>query len=99
MVERIRREWKAAGREGEPRISALQYFGLGDEQASRAALLKYYAFIGEYAQGIADAAVRTSSSAKEAIRAYEEVGVTELMFIPTVAEVDEVDRLADLVLA
>ena len=95
MVERIRREWADAGREGEPRFSALIYFGLGDETASRAALNQYYGFLGEWAERIADGAIRTPQAVKEALTAYEEVGATEVMFIPTVASIDEVDRLAD----
>jgi hypothetical protein len=32
------------------------------------------------------------------VRAFADVGMTELLFMPTVGSVDEVDRLADAVL-
>ncbi|MBX6356761.1 MAG: LLM class flavin-dependent oxidoreductase [Micromonosporaceae bacterium] len=98
MVEKIRRAWREAGREDEPRFAALVYFGLGDEKASRASLHKYYGFLGEWADTIADSAIRTPQAARNATRTYAGVGVTELVFIPTVPSLDEVDRLADAVL-
>lgn len=97
MVAKIKQAWQDAGREGEPRIAALVYFGLGDEAESRAALLKYYGFTGEYAGMIADSAVRSPQAARDTVERFAGIGVTELMFIPTVAALDEVDRLADAV--
>ncbi len=98
MIERIRTAWREAGREDAPRIAALQYFGLGDEEASRAALRKYYGFLGDWTEAIVESAVRTPQAAKEIAQRFDDVGVTELLFIPTVPNVEEVDRLADAVL-
>jgi luciferase-like monooxygenase len=84
--------------DGEPRIAALVYFGLGDPDASKASLLAYYRFLGDWAEAIAGSAVRTPQGAKEIARAFAGVGVTDLVFDPTVASIDEVDRLADAVL-
>jgi alkanesulfonate monooxygenase SsuD/methylene tetrahydromethanopterin reductase-like flavin-dependent oxidoreductase (luciferase family) len=98
MIERVRRAWHDAGREDEPRFASLIYFGLGDEKSSRASLHRYYGFLGEFADTIADSAIRSPEAAKNAVRAYAAVGVTELAFIPTVPSLDEVDRLADAVL-
>ena len=98
MVERIRRAWQEAGREDQPRFSALVYFGLGDDKTSRASLHRYYSFLGEWAETIAESAVRTPQAIKETVRTYAGVGVTEVAFIPTVPSLDEVDRLADAAL-
>jgi alkanesulfonate monooxygenase SsuD/methylene tetrahydromethanopterin reductase-like flavin-dependent oxidoreductase (luciferase family) len=98
MIERIRTAWREAGREDEPRIAALQYFGLGDEEASRASLRKYYGFLGDWTETIVESAVRTPQAAKEIVQRFTEVGVTELVFVPTVPNIEEVDRLADAVL-
>jgi alkanesulfonate monooxygenase SsuD/methylene tetrahydromethanopterin reductase-like flavin-dependent oxidoreductase (luciferase family) len=98
MVEKVRRAWQEAGREGAPRIAALAYFGLGDKGASRASLLRYYGFLGDSATAVADSALRTPQAAKDAVQAFAEVGVTEVVFDPSVASLDEVDRLADAVL-
>jgi len=98
FVRTVRDAWRAGGREGEPRIAALVYFGLGDDEVSRASLRHYYAFLGEWAERIADSAVRTPQAARDTVRAFESVGVTELVFDPTVPDLAEVDRLADAVL-
>jgi alkanesulfonate monooxygenase SsuD/methylene tetrahydromethanopterin reductase-like flavin-dependent oxidoreductase (luciferase family) len=98
MVARIRAAWAEAGRDGEPRIAALAYFGLGDAEASRASLMRYYGFLGEWADRIADGALRTPDAVQAAAKAYEEAGATEVVFMPTVADLTEVDRLADAIL-
>jgi len=98
MIERIRAAWQDAGREGEPRFAALVYFGLGDEAQSRASLRRYYSFLTDWVDAVVESAVRSPEAAKETARAFAAVGVTEVVFMPTVASVDEVDRLADAVL-
>jgi len=98
MIEKVRQAWQDAGREREPRIAALIYFGLSDPESSRAALRHYYSFLGDWADTIAESAVRSPQEAKEIVRAFADVGVTEVVFDPTVASIDEVDRLADAVL-
>jgi alkanesulfonate monooxygenase SsuD/methylene tetrahydromethanopterin reductase-like flavin-dependent oxidoreductase (luciferase family) len=98
MIERIRTAWREAGREDAPRIAALQYFGLGDEETSRASLRKYYGFLGDWTETIVEGAARSAQAAKEIVQRFDDVGVTELVFIPTVPNVEEVDRLADAVL-
>ena len=47
---------------------------------------------------IAEGAVRTDTSIRDTVAQFEDVGVTELYFAPTVASLEQVDRLADLVL-
>jgi alkanesulfonate monooxygenase SsuD/methylene tetrahydromethanopterin reductase-like flavin-dependent oxidoreductase (luciferase family) len=98
MIEKVRRNWHDAGREGEPRIAALVYFGLGDDEASRALLRTYYGFLGDWVDAIVESAVRTPQAAKEIAERFAAVGVTELVFDPTVGSLDQVDRLADAVL-
>jgi alkanesulfonate monooxygenase SsuD/methylene tetrahydromethanopterin reductase-like flavin-dependent oxidoreductase (luciferase family) len=98
MIEKVRQAWRDAGREGEPRLAALVYYGLGDEEASKASLRGYYGFLGEWAEAIAAGAVRSPQAAAATARAFADIGVTELVFDPTIASLDEVDRLADAVL-
>ncbi len=98
FISRVWQAWHDAGREGEPRIAALTYFGLGDEERSRTALRHYYGFLGQYVDMIVDSAIRTPQAARDAVRAFAEAGVTELVFNPTIADLSEVDRLADAVL-
>jgi alkanesulfonate monooxygenase SsuD/methylene tetrahydromethanopterin reductase-like flavin-dependent oxidoreductase (luciferase family) len=98
MITKVRQAWQEAGREGQPRIAALAYFGLGDEEESRAALRSYYGFLGEWVDAVVDSTLRTPQSLRDAVEAHAEAGVDELIFDPTVADLDEVDRLADAVL-
>jgi|RhiMetdeSRZDD1v2_1073273.scaffolds.fasta_scaffold146002_2 alkanesulfonate monooxygenase SsuD/methylene tetrahydromethanopterin reductase-like flavin-dependent oxidoreductase (luciferase family) len=97
-AQQVRSAWRDGGRDGEPRIAALVYFGLSNPDASRATLRRYYGFLGEWADGIAEAAVRTADGAASTAEEFAAAGATELMFVPTVADVDEVHRLADAVL-
>jgi hypothetical protein len=97
-VERVRKAWSDGHREGEPRLGALTYFGLGDEGASRASLGRYYAFLGTWSEAIVDGALRTPQAVSSAVTAFEDAGIGELAFMPTVGSIDEVDRLADAVL-
>jgi alkanesulfonate monooxygenase SsuD/methylene tetrahydromethanopterin reductase-like flavin-dependent oxidoreductase (luciferase family) len=96
-IAKAKAAWREAGRAGEPRIAALAYYGLSDEDASRAALLRYYGFAGDFAKMVADSAVRTPDAIRAAIGAFADVGVDELILDPTVADAAEVDRLADVV--
>jgi alkanesulfonate monooxygenase SsuD/methylene tetrahydromethanopterin reductase-like flavin-dependent oxidoreductase (luciferase family) len=98
FVERVNAAWADAGRSGSPRIVALTYFSVGNEDESRKNLLDYYAFTGEDADIIASAAPRTPEAIRDRMQAFEEVGVDELVFDPTVPDVEQVDRLADIVL-
>jgi alkanesulfonate monooxygenase SsuD/methylene tetrahydromethanopterin reductase-like flavin-dependent oxidoreductase (luciferase family) len=100
LIKQVRDAWQQAGRQGEPRLAALTYYSLGAdaEDASRTYLRDYYAFAGPAAEYIAEGALRSEDAIRGAVRAFEDAGVTELYFDPTAASLDQVDRLADLVL-
>ncbi len=98
MAERVRAAWKEAGRAGEPRIAALGYYALGSEERATAYLKDYYGFLGEWADKIAQSALRTPQAIRDALKAFEEAGVTDFFFDPAVADLEQVDRLAEIVL-
>jgi len=100
FAQRVRAAWKAAGREGSPRIVALAYFGLGEgsEDVSKRYILRYYGNLGERAKGFAESVPRTPQAVRDTAKFFEDAGVDELMLDPTVADVREVDLLADAVL-
>ncbi len=100
IVEQVRAAWKEGGRDGEPRIAALAYFSLGEdaEDASRAYLNDYYSFLGDYAGLIADGALRSEEALRAEVTAFEAAGITELYLDPTTSSLDQVDRLAEVVL-
>jgi alkanesulfonate monooxygenase SsuD/methylene tetrahydromethanopterin reductase-like flavin-dependent oxidoreductase (luciferase family) len=100
FVERVRAAWRDAGRDGSPRIVALNYFGLGDtEERSRNYLLDYYGFLGpELAEMIAGGAHRSPEAVRDVVAAFTEAGVDELILDPTVGDPEQVDLLAEAAL-
>lgn len=100
MVHDILSAWNAAGRAGEPRLLGLVYFSTDDRLAGQSDdyLRSYYAYAGDYADIVARAAVRTPDQIRGAVGDFAAIGFTELVFTPTLADLAEVNRLADLVL-
>jgi alkanesulfonate monooxygenase SsuD/methylene tetrahydromethanopterin reductase-like flavin-dependent oxidoreductase (luciferase family) len=101
LAERIRTGWRAAGRPGRPYLQASVNFGLGPAEAvaaGRKHLARYYGFTPEYAQvNVADM-VCSADDARGTVRRYRELGFDRLLFHPTSAEIEQVDRLADAIL-
>lgn len=97
FIPRVRAAWADAGRDGEPRLTALAYFSLGDDDTSRGYLKDYYAFTGPFADVIADSALRTPEAINAAVAAFAEVGITDLYLDPTVPSLDQIDGLAEVV--
>jgi alkanesulfonate monooxygenase SsuD/methylene tetrahydromethanopterin reductase-like flavin-dependent oxidoreductase (luciferase family) len=100
MVGKILKAWQESGRSGEPRLAGLAYFSTDDRLAAESDeyLRSYYAFAGDHAATIANGAVRTPRRIRGIIEEFAGIGMNELVFTPTLARLDEVDRLADIVL-
>jgi alkanesulfonate monooxygenase SsuD/methylene tetrahydromethanopterin reductase-like flavin-dependent oxidoreductase (luciferase family) len=100
FVERVRAAWRDAGREGSPRIVALNYFGLGDtEEQSRGYLLDYYGFGGpDFAEMVAGGAHRSAEAVRDVVAAFAEAGIDELILDPTIGDPAQVDLLAEAAL-
>ena len=101
FIQRVRAAWRDAGREGSPRVVALNYFGLGDtEDQSRANLYDYYRVLGpEAAEMIASSAHRSPAAIRDVVAAFREAGVDELILDPTVSDPAQVDLLATAALS
>lgn len=97
FAQRVREAWERSDRDGEPRLVALSYFSIGEEEESRRNLLDYYGFLGDIAEGLSASTPRTPEAIRERLKAFEDAGLDELILDPTVAELEQVDRLADLV--
>jgi alkanesulfonate monooxygenase SsuD/methylene tetrahydromethanopterin reductase-like flavin-dependent oxidoreductase (luciferase family) len=91
--------WTEAGRSGQPRLVAARYYRLGPNTQERGEgyIRDYYAFAGPMAEQIVQSILSTPEAIKEAMQAYEGVGADELLLWPTVAELDQIDRLAEVV--
>jgi len=93
--------WLDARRPGKPQLWAQGYFTLGDETTVDAGyqyMRNYYAFTGPFAERIAAGLLTTPQAIAQFIRGYEEAGCDELILFPAVAEVAQIDRLADVLL-
>lgn len=96
---KARAAWVDAGRTGRPRLWGQGYYALGDEQdaaAGRDYLRDYYAFTGPFAERIAAGLLTTPQSIVQLARGYAEAGCDHLILFPTVARLDQLDRLAEV---
>jgi alkanesulfonate monooxygenase SsuD/methylene tetrahydromethanopterin reductase-like flavin-dependent oxidoreductase (luciferase family) len=98
-IQQFKAAWEQAGGSGRPRVAALAYFSLGEEHVEESLhnLRTYYGFLGDWAEQVASGASRTPEAVRRTVAAFQEAGVDELVFDPTVADLDQVDRLADAV--
>ena len=98
-IQEFRKAWEAAGGTGQPRIVALSYFSLGEQHTAESLhnLRTYYGFLGDWAEQVAEGAPRTPEAVRQQAAAFEKAGVDELIFDPSVADLDQVDLLADAI--
>jgi len=90
--------WQDFGRPGRPALWGQGYFGLGSDAAEEGAryLRDYYAFTGPFADKIAAANLTTPQAVVDFVRGYEEAGCDELVLLPTVGRLDQLDLLAEV---
>jgi alkanesulfonate monooxygenase SsuD/methylene tetrahydromethanopterin reductase-like flavin-dependent oxidoreductase (luciferase family) len=95
---RARAAWVDAGRPGRPLLWGQGYFALGEAAASPGAvyLRDYYAFTGPFAEKIAASNLTSPQAVVDFVRGYEEAGCDELVLFPTVAALDQLEQLADV---
>jgi alkanesulfonate monooxygenase SsuD/methylene tetrahydromethanopterin reductase-like flavin-dependent oxidoreductase (luciferase family) len=94
--EAVAAAWKAAGRPGKPRFVTATYFALGEDAATRgAAYLRDYYGASPYTDAVVAGLPATPEAVKARIQAFADVGADELTLWPTIAELDQVDRLAE----
>jgi alkanesulfonate monooxygenase SsuD/methylene tetrahydromethanopterin reductase-like flavin-dependent oxidoreductase (luciferase family) len=99
-AEAVRAAWRDQGREGNPHLAALAYFGLGPTGAEDAEhdLRHYYAWLGdELAAMIAGSAATDQDSVRAYAKAFDDAGCDELTFFPTSTDAQQVDLLADAI--
>jgi alkanesulfonate monooxygenase SsuD/methylene tetrahydromethanopterin reductase-like flavin-dependent oxidoreductase (luciferase family) len=93
---RARAAWHDFERPGEPRLWGQGYFALGDPERGCAYLRDYYAFTGPFADKIAAGNLTSARAVKDFVRGYEAEGCDELILFPTVADLNDLDRLAEV---
>lgn len=93
----VRAAWSDLGRRGEPALWGQAYFALGRSDAGAAYLRDYYAFTGPFAEKVAAANLTSPAAIRDLVRGYEEEGCDELVLLPTVSDLEQLDRLADAI--
>jgi alkanesulfonate monooxygenase SsuD/methylene tetrahydromethanopterin reductase-like flavin-dependent oxidoreductase (luciferase family) len=91
-----RAAWSDLGRPGRPLLWGQGYFALGDEDEGERYLRDYYAFTGPFAEKIAAGNLTSPRAIRDFVRGYEEAGCDELILFPTVADAEQLDRLAEV---
>lgn len=88
--------WEEAGRAGQPRLVGSSFYALGSSAEPRgiAFLSDYYQTEKERAQ---EMILSSPEAVDERIQAYIAIGMDELILWPTVADLDQVDRLAAII--
>lgn len=97
-ADKARAAWSDAGRPGKPQLWAQGYFALGEKAVGAGAryLRDYYAFTGPFAEKIVEGMLTTPQAVAGFVRGYAEAGCDELVLFPTVADISQLTRLADV---
>jgi alkanesulfonate monooxygenase SsuD/methylene tetrahydromethanopterin reductase-like flavin-dependent oxidoreductase (luciferase family) len=101
FADRVRAAWSDAGRPGGPQLHASVSFAFGaneDLQSGRKHMADYYGFAPDYARLTVADLITTPEDARDTVRAYRDLGFDRLLFHPTVADENQVDRLSDAIL-
>ena len=98
-AEKARAAWIDAGRPDKLQLWGMGYYALGEgaAEAGTKYLQDYYAFTGPFAEKIAAGLLTTPQSVAQFIRGYQEAGCDELVLFPTIGELSQLERLADLI--
>jgi alkanesulfonate monooxygenase SsuD/methylene tetrahydromethanopterin reductase-like flavin-dependent oxidoreductase (luciferase family) len=89
--------WKAAGRDGTPRLLACASFALGPTAQTdvEAHLRHYYRFLGPRADQAVAEALTTPDRLSEAIHAFAQAGCHELILFPCNPDPSQIDQLRE----
>jgi alkanesulfonate monooxygenase SsuD/methylene tetrahydromethanopterin reductase-like flavin-dependent oxidoreductase (luciferase family) len=93
---RVRAAWSDLGRPGRPKLWGQGYFALGEPGGGTDYLRDYYAFTGPFAEKIAAGNLTSARAIKDFVRGYAAEGCDELVLLPTVSDLNELDRLAEV---
>jgi alkanesulfonate monooxygenase SsuD/methylene tetrahydromethanopterin reductase-like flavin-dependent oxidoreductase (luciferase family) len=93
---RARAAWSDLGRPGSPKLWGQGYFALSKVDRGTDYLRDYYAFTGPFAEKIAAGNLTSARAIKDFVRGYAAEGCDELVLLPTVSDLRELDRLAEV---
>jgi alkanesulfonate monooxygenase SsuD/methylene tetrahydromethanopterin reductase-like flavin-dependent oxidoreductase (luciferase family) len=95
----LRASWKREGRIGEPRLVASTYFALGPNVAEAKVrfLQTHYRHLSPEGQERIGAAIHLTDedAVRRAIKGFESIGADEVLLVPIIPSLDQVERLSD----
>jgi len=100
MFDMVRHSWQEMGRDAKPLLIGQVSTALGPESIvdeARSAALEYYGFMGDYAHQIVQDMLTTANDVRDTIARYDDLGADEIMLGCWADDIDQIDRLADLV--
>lgn len=98
MFDVAEESWRAEGREGRPRLVASLYYALGPNADRGGDYIRdYYSFFGPAADDMARSIPSTPETVSNLIQGFGEVGADEVICWPTIAELEQLDLLAEVV--
>lgn len=97
-IETVRAAWHASGRPGQPRAMAVQYAALGPATArAHDEITHYYGWLGpDIAGWIASTAATDETALADRVAEFHAAGADEVVIAPCSADLDQVDRFADV---
>jgi alkanesulfonate monooxygenase SsuD/methylene tetrahydromethanopterin reductase-like flavin-dependent oxidoreductase (luciferase family) len=98
MFRQVEAGWQQAGRTGKPRLIGQVHMALetADITAATSAIRNYYHVLGLSEQKAAGL-ITTRAQARDTIKAYADIGTDELVFFCWSADLDQLDRLAEVI--
>jgi alkanesulfonate monooxygenase SsuD/methylene tetrahydromethanopterin reductase-like flavin-dependent oxidoreductase (luciferase family) len=92
-----RAAWTEAGRDGAPRLVANVSFAIEDGDTGRANTAHAFGFMPPEVVDMVVAGVAVGPDAiADAVKSFADIGADDLVFTPTTADPNEIDRLAEL---
>ena len=91
--------WRTEGRPGTPRLVGAAYYALGPDAGDPGAayIRDYYAFMSPANEYMVQGMLTTPQAIKDTIEGFSSIGMDELILWPTAPDLDQVDRLAEVV--
>lgn len=94
----MRAAWQEAGREGQPHLTAIGYATMGDLDAGRANIHEYYKITPDFLDVALSSVAGGAQGVRDQVKSFEDLGVDEFILNPATANLDEIERLAEVVL-
>lgn len=98
-AQEVGEHWRRLARPGRPRLLALAYYALGPDAGPTASayLRDYYRFAGPFVERVVAGAAVSQAAVTALADQYAQAGCDELILMPCVADLAQVDLLRDAV--